>query len=89
MLAAAPCGRCANERPDFVLSAETLALQAILTNVLSRLRAADPALADAIATGLNDAENARGVGLLAPIVARSTRQGKWPSTEAEEPRPHD
>jgi hypothetical protein len=42
------------------LSAETLALQAILTNVLSRLRAADPALADAIATGLNDAENARG-----------------------------
>ena len=37
------------------LHGETLALQVILTNVLRRLRAADPALAAAIAAGLNEA----------------------------------
>jgi hypothetical protein len=39
------------------LHAETLALQVILVKVLGRLRTADPALAAAIATGLNDAAN--------------------------------
>jgi hypothetical protein len=37
------------------LYAEALALQIILVNVLSRLRAVDPALAAAIAAGLDDA----------------------------------
>jgi hypothetical protein len=39
------------------LHAETLALQVVLVNVLGRLQTADPALAAAIATGLNDAAN--------------------------------
>jgi hypothetical protein len=37
------------------LYAETLALQTILVKVLGRLRAVDPALAAAIAAGLDDA----------------------------------
>jgi hypothetical protein len=39
------------------LHSETLALQVILTNVLGRLRTADPALDGAIAAGLDDAAN--------------------------------
>jgi hypothetical protein len=39
------------------LAGETLAIQVILAKVLHRVRGVDPALADAIAVGFNDAAN--------------------------------
>ncbi len=45
------------EREICALSAETLALQAVLNSVLARIVAADPKLMPAIAHGFDDAAN--------------------------------
>jgi hypothetical protein len=45
------------EHELMVIRAETLAIQAVLTNVLFELKLLDPTLADAIARGFDNAAN--------------------------------
>ena len=45
------------EHELMVIRAETLAIQAVLTNVLFELKLLDPTLADAIAQGFDNAAN--------------------------------